>query len=320
MELIGVVRADILKQCDDSSVILALGMIPGMGNTRVNRLLAFARQSGWELGVFKSSMSDARLRQIMAWDAGIAVLLGQCENAMFSEAERCVAYAIQQGMTLIPVLDNKYPLSFKHYLGDAAPTLLFVKGNWELLHRTAGAVVGTRSPSKRGVQAASRAAKTILEYAAVMVSGGAAGVDRAAHDAAVKNGGNTVAMLPQGIASWPFPETWQSAMQQGRVALVSAYLPEARWQTHAAVSRNTLISASAQVVCVVEPRKQGGSILTLRKAIEQRKSVFVTPLSVLSVGLRAQVHSLRELNDILATSDLEAMLADGMQSGQIELL
>lgn len=311
----------ILKQCENISIILALGMIPGMGNTRVNRLLSFARQVGWELEVFKQTKDKVLLRRLMAWDAGIAALVGQCEEQLFAEAEECIAYAKRQDLDIITVWGARYPTMFKRYLGDAAPPLLFVKGNWELLNRTAGAVVGTRNPSKRGVLAAGKAAETILDHAEVLVSGGAIGIDRAAHDAAVRCGGSTVAMLPQGILSWSFPEDWRAAMQAGRVALVSPYLPRASWQTHAAVSRNALISAHAQVVCVVEPRKQGGSILTLRKAVEQHKPAFVTPLSALSAGLRAQAHSLRELGDMLAVTDLADLLTESeKQNGQAELL
>ena len=261
------------------------------------------------------------LKRIIEWDSGIATLLAQCEEKVFEEANAYIAYARQQDLLVILALEESYPQTLKHYLGDVAPPLLFVRGNAELLHKTAGAVVGTRNPSKQGIQAAQNAAKVIVKNKASVVSGGAAGIDRAAHDRAIKAGGNTIVMLPQGILSWSFPEYWNAAFDSGRVTLVSSYLPNAPWLTHAAVSRNGLISALAQVVCVVEPRKQGGSILTMRHAIEQHKPAFVEPLTALPAGLQTQARPLRELPEALAALDLEEMrCARESDAVQIELL
>lgn len=306
---------------DEYAAILALGMIPGMGNTRVNRLLAFIRQFGLELAVLRVIKTQTRFRMVVMWDSTIAGLLEQCGDDVFKEAKKQVEYAKQQGLGMAHILEESYPRTLQHFLGESAPPILFTRGNPTLLHKTAGAVVGTRSPSKRGVKAAQQAALAIISKAEVLVSGGAAGVDHTAHDAVIQAGGNTVVMLPQGIVSWPFPQHWKKALVDGHIALVSAYLPDTPWQTHGAVSRNALISAMAQVVCVVEPRKQGGSILTMRHAIEQRKPVFVEPVSALPTTLKSLAQPLKDLPEALETFDFEKALASlGQDSGQIELL
>jgi len=306
---------------DEYAAILALGMIPGMGNTRVNRLLKFIQQRGWDMTVLRAIREKACLRQFVMWDATIAGLLGQCSDEVFEEGEKQVEYTWRQGLGMAHIMEESYPRTLKHFLGESAPPILFTRGNPTLLHKTAGAVVGTRSPSKRGVKAAQQAALAITRKAKVLVSGGAAGVDYAGHDAVIRAGGNTVVMLPQGIVSWSCPKHWEKALEDGRIALVSAYLPDAPWQTHGAVSRNALISAMAQVVCVVEPRKLGGSILTMRHAIEQGKPVFVEPVNALPTHLRPLAQPLKGLQATLNTLDFEkALLPTGVDSGQIELL
>ncbi|HIJ66427.1 MAG TPA: hypothetical protein HPP77_10805, partial [Candidatus Hydrogenedentes bacterium] len=65
------------------------------------------------------------------------------------------------------------------------------------------------------------------------------------------------------------------AVGQGAAVLVSEFPPDAPWETHAAVTRNAVISALARLVCVIEPRKTGGSIRTARIALNQGKSVLV---------------------------------------------
>jgi predicted Rossmann fold nucleotide-binding protein DprA/Smf involved in DNA uptake len=63
-------------------------------------------------------------------------------------------------------------------------------------------------------------------------------------------------------------------LAQGRAVIVSQFAPDARWQTHAAVTRNATISALARMVCVIEPKKIGGSIRTARAAVAQGKRVL----------------------------------------------
>ncbi|MCK5861903.1 MAG: DNA-processing protein DprA [Candidatus Hydrogenedentes bacterium] len=310
-----------LHKTEDTAIILTLSRVPGMGNVRVNRLLAFMCRAGWEMSRLRDVGNKDFLSKIIEWDSGIAALLCNCDGKLFEESHTCLEHAAQHDIYTIHVLEDVYPKLLKQYLDVATPPLLFVRGNNSLLHKVAGAVVGTRNPSKRGISAAHHAAEAIVQNKAVVVSGGAFGVDRAAHDAAVRAGGHTVVLLPQGVLSWSFPKHWSTAFKEGRVTLVSAYLPNASWQTHAAVSRNALISAMAQVVCVVEPRKQGGSILTLRHAIEQHKPVFVEPVSALPTGLHTQVQPLQDFPEALASLDLERMFAvRETKAVQIDLL
>ena len=132
-----------------------------------------------------------------------------------------------------------------------------------------------------------------------VVSGGAAGVDWAAHDAALQSGGSTVIFLPQGILVYEMSSAWREAMDEGRLLLASEYLPDAPWRTYAAVSRNALIAAQARLVCVIEPRKQGGSLLTARHAVDQGKQVLVEPLGALPVPLQSCAAPLEQLAQAL---------------------
>jgi predicted Rossmann fold nucleotide-binding protein DprA/Smf involved in DNA uptake len=65
------------------------------------------------------------------------------------------------------------------------------------------------------------------------------------------------------------------AAEEGRAAIVSEFAPDSRWHTHAAVTRNATISALSRLVCVIEPRKTGGSVRTARCGLEQGKQVLV---------------------------------------------
>ncbi len=295
------------QQLDDAVIILALGLVPGIGNTRVNQTLNLLHCCGWPLSRLGRTDDETFLRKVLLQDPQVGMVLRQCKDTHFEEAAAHVKLAQMAGLQVVHILEESYPASLRIHLGQAAPPVLFFRGNSALAHQTAGAVVGTRAPTPRGIRAATEAATTTAAHATSLVSGGAAGIDTAAHDAAVTSGGNTVLLLPEGILSWTLPSHWRRAFDEGRIAIISACLPHAPWQTHAAVSRNALISAMAQFVCVVQPRKQGGSILTMRHAVHQQKPVFVEPLSALPASLRNQARSLRTLATVLPGLDLEHM-------------
>ncbi|HPU96797.1 MAG TPA: DNA-processing protein DprA, partial [Candidatus Hydrogenedentes bacterium] len=107
-------------------------------------------------------------------------------------------------------------------------------------------------------------AETLVALDCAVVSGGAAGIDAAAHNAALESGGNTIFIVPADILG--YCPAWIEAAISGRALFLSESLPGALWTTHAAVQRNRLIAAMAQAVWVVEPRKEGGSIRTARIA------------------------------------------------------
>src|SRR6185503_1965743 len=84
-------------------------------------------------------------------------------------------------------------------LGAATPPLLSIAGDAELLSRDAGAIVGSRTPSEAGVTLARLCAQWLAGHRRVVVSGGAQGIDSAAHEAAIAEGGSTIVVLPQGL-------------------------------------------------------------------------------------------------------------------------
>lgn len=148
-------------------------------------------------------------------------------------------------------------------------------GDLALLARPSAAVVGARDPSERGLSLARACAAFFARERIPVVSGGARGIDAAAHDAALACGGATAVVLPQGLLTYRVPRPLFEAIEEGRAAIVSEFVPDTDWETRAAVTRNATISALSRLVCVIEPKKTGGSIRTARCALAQRKRVLV---------------------------------------------
>ncbi len=261
---------------DESAAVLALQLTAGAGHVTVNRIVAVARGRGLTTGALLA-LTARRLHEVLP--PGAADLAGPVAAAR-REARRAKALVERtwgRGADFVLRTDAAYPSAFAAHLGRQAPPLLALRGNAALLEGPAAAVVGTRTPSDRGIATARACAEALCGAGAVLVSGGADGVDTAAHRAAVERGGKTVVVLPQGILTYPVPTYLAPALDDGRALLLSAFPPDAPWQTHAAITRNDLIAALARLVCVVEPRKTGGSVRTGRRALEQGKPVFDLP-------------------------------------------
>lgn len=263
-----------LVRITSAPLVLLLLRQPGLGIRSANRLL----------DVFGAD--PARWRPLAGWPIARVLAahplltphqaewVAQLPWAEWAACEEGLRKAEADGVRVVCRGAAGYPAAFDACLGADAPPLLYYTGDLALASAVAGAVVGTRSPSRSGLRTAGRCAASLVRGGAVVVSGAAAGVDTAAHETALRNGGRSVALFPQGLLTLALPDAWREAGREGRLLLLSECPPHAGWQTHAAVARNRLIAALARVVCVVEPRKMGGSIQTARHAAAQGRAVF----------------------------------------------
>ncbi|MCC7074915.1 MAG: DNA-processing protein DprA [Deltaproteobacteria bacterium] len=172
-------------------------------------------------------------------------------------------------------------------LGRAAarkrpPLLLYGRGHPGLLERPAlVAVVGTREPSPVGLTRARRLAEALVEVGAVTVSGGARGIDRAAHEAALEAGGQTVAVLgqPAGLARDERQGWMQSAFDAAgpRALSVTPYAPSVPEHPALFAARNWTLAALVDAVVVVEGALGSGTRHTARAAGALGVPVFTWP-------------------------------------------
>lgn len=255
---------------------------------------------GYAISRLTCDTAAAFYRQVPGAAVSFKGVVEMLAGEKLDEAQECLNHISRSGIKMIHMLEADYPERLEAYLEISAPPIVFLYGEPSLLRQDGCAVVGTRSPSKAGVNAARRASERIAAAGLTLVSGGAVGVDRAAHDAAVLAGGTTVIFLPQGIKTYVLPEPWRKAMDEGRLLLASEYLPDAPWQTYAAISRNALIAAQSLLVCVIEPRKQGGSILTARHAMEQGKPLLVEPANALPAPMNPYAQPMKGLAHVMA--------------------
>ena len=165
------------------------------------------------------------------------------------------------------------------------PPVLFTWGDVTVLERKAAvSVVGTRRASAYGVRVASLLTETLASAGAVIVSGGALGIDSAAHEGALRaEGGKTVAVLGCGLGTDYLRENvgLRKRIAQNGV-VVSEFLPFAPASRYTFPRRNRIISCLSLGTVVIEAGEKSGSLITARCALEQGRDLFAVPGDVVS--------------------------------------
>ena len=171
----------------------------------------------------------------------------------------------------VPTLASKFA-----DLGNHAPYVLWVAGSIEAIEQEFVGVVGTREPSAKGLN---QAAKLVRLLNSPVVSGGAKGIDAAAHRAALDQGLPTVAFMAGGIdRAYPL-DNWSLFHEMVRAggALVSELAPGTAPSRFRFLQRNRLIAAASRELYVVQAAYRSGSRNTANSARMLGREVFAIP-------------------------------------------
>lgn len=169
------------------------------------------------------------------------------------------------------------------------PKQLFVAGSLPPERRPTVAIVGSRRPTRYGIEVTHRLAYELAQRGIVIVSGLAYGVDAVAHKAALEAGGTTIAVLAGGLHRiYPRSHTSlaEHIVKSGGV-IVSEHPEGTEAHKHHFLARNRIVSGLADAVIVTEATDRSGTFSTVAHAIEQNKEVFAVPgpiTSLLSAG------------------------------------
>lgn len=221
-----------------------------------------------------------------------------------TEAETDLQKWEREGLTFVSVLDPEFPHRLLHV--PDVPPFLFARGS--IRGDDPGvAVVGSRNASTRGVRAATEIAEYLVHEGLSVVSGLAAGIDAAAHRAALRGGGRTVAFIATGInGSYPAENRDLQAAIVDHGVVFSQFWPDAPPQKQNFLKRNALISGYALAAIVVEAGETSGARNLARQAVEQGRPVILTDLVAhagewtQALTLRPGVHVASNVNEIAA--------------------
>ncbi len=252
---------------------LALHLVPGLGTTLATRLI---RRLGNPQRIFHASVSEL---ESCGLRAGVAQSI--VSGVPFEEAAAEMEKIQAAGVEVVTLQDERYPDLLKEIYDP--PILLYVRGRTELLRSYKIAVVGSRRPSPYGTAVAAKLGGELAQAGLVIASGMARGVDTAAHQGALRVGGDTIAVLGCGVdVVYPAENRKLAAEIAARGLLMS----ESPMGTVAFPQnfpiRNRIISGMSLGVMVVEAAQYSGSLITARLAGDQGREVLAVPGAIVN--------------------------------------
>ena len=246
----------------------------GAGSSKQNRILAaypslkVFYEEGRESWLLEGYFTPKEMHALESWSVDQAAAL--------------LEYSEKLGQTVITPDDSAYPELLKEIPNP--PCALFVKGTLpDFSQRLSISIVGTRKATATGRGAARSIAFELAKRGTVVVSGGALGVDTAAHQGALQAGGTTICVLGCGIDA---EYLMVNASMRDAIALHGALISEYPPQTQPINSnfpiRNRIISGLSVGTLVVEAAARSGSLITADFALDQGRDVFAVPADIFS--------------------------------------
>jgi DNA processing protein len=253
---------------DPKAYWVGFNLVKGIGAVRLRALLDhFGNlEVAWEapVDVLEAAGLSARLVQNL-----IAIRSQVRLDVLMERIER-------QDIRVITWDDETYPRRLREI--DQPPPVLYLRGTIDPEDDWAVAVVGTRRVTTYGRQITADLAAFLAGNGITVVSGLARGVDAIAHEAALRAGGRTIAVLGSGVDRIYPPEHRKLAdqiMSQG--AVCSDYPPGTAPESTNFPPRNRIISGLSQATVVIEAGETSGALITARFAADQGREVLAVP-------------------------------------------
>ena len=182
------------------------------------------------------------------------------------------------GAFILTPEDVDWPVSLNDLA--APPIALLIKGQREYLPNLVNSIsiVGTRNPTQYGARIAGDFGVGVADHEWAVISGGAIGIDAAAHKGCLVGEGVTVAVLGGGFNK-NYPATHERLFAEISESglLISEVMPDVPAIPHRFLTRNRLIAALSKATVVVEAAFRSGSLRTARDAAEIFRPVMAVP-------------------------------------------
>jgi len=254
---------------DPREAFIALNMIEGVGPVRARTLLEHFGDAPKILATSKSEL--LRVRNI-GEETAAAIAGWEKSTDLAGELKRIADF----GCHILIQSDDSYPESLRQIYDP--PLVLYVKGELSVKDKNAVAMVGSRQTTHYGIETARKLAYQLAYVGVTVVSGGARGIDTAAHQGALSAKGRTIAVLGTGI-NLIFPgenaELFERVAANGAVITQFPFNRPADKQSFPI--RNRIVAGMTLGTVVVEASLSSGALITANFATEYGRQVFAVP-------------------------------------------
>jgi DNA processing protein len=258
-----------LMRMDSREALIALNLTEGVGSVRVRSLLEHFGGAPQILAASAAELS--RVRNIGA-DTAAKIANWEKTVDLAGELKRIADY----GCHVLIQSDENYPASLREIYDP--PIVLYVKGELSSKDKNAVALVGSRMSTHYGIETARKLAYQLAYVGVTIVSGGARGIDTAAHQGALSAKGRTIAVLGTGL-NLVFPpenaELFERTAANGAVITQFPFNRPADKQSFPI--RNRIVAGMTLGTVVVEANLTSGALITANFATEYGRQIFAVP-------------------------------------------
>jgi DNA processing protein len=262
-------RTGIVLRMDSREALVALNLIEGVGPVRVRQLLEYFGEPSAILAASKTQLLSVRG---IGEDTAEAIAGWEKSVNLAAELQRIADF----GCRIIIQSDVEYPGVLREIYDP--PFVLYVKGSLTNADKNSIALVGSRQTTHYGIEVARKLAYQLGYVGVTVVSGGARGIDTAAHQGALSAKGRTICVLGTGI-NIVFPpenqELFERIAQHGAVVTQFPFNRNGDRQTFAI--RNRIVAGMTLGTVVVEANLASGALITANFATEYGRQVFAVP-------------------------------------------
>ena len=252
-----------------NEAFIVLNMLDGIGPARLRKLL---ERFGDASAILKANKRDLLAVNGVGEELADSIVNWEKIVDLTGELKRIEEFKCR----VICLDDEDYPALLKQIYDP--PILLYVKGDILPKDKNAIAVVGSRLTTHYGIETARRLAYQLAYTGVTVISGGARGIDTAAHQGALMGKGRTICVLGTGI-NVVFPpenrELFEKIAASG--AIISQYPFNRRGDKQSFAIRNRVIAGLTLGTVVVEANLTSGALLTANFAAEYGRQVFAVP-------------------------------------------
>jgi DNA processing protein len=254
---------------DSGEALVALNMVEHVGPVRVRQLL---EHFGDAPKVLKASKQHLLRVRGIGEETAAAISNWEKTINLKGELKRIADF----GCHVLTQADADYPELLRQIYDP--PIVLYVKGALTAKDKNAVAMVGSRLTTHYGIEAARKLAYQLAYVGVTVVSGGARGIDTAAHQGALSAKGRTVTVLGTGI-NLVFPpenqELFERVAAHGAVITQFPFNRNGDKQTFAI--RNRIIAGMTLGTVVVEANLTSGALITANFATDYGRQIFAVP-------------------------------------------
>lgn len=254
---------------DNREALVALNMVEQVGPVRLRHLLRFFEDPAAVLRAPRDSLlrvpgiGPETADAIVSWEQSVDL------KAELDRAQRL-------GCRILIGEDDEYPPLLREIYDP--PIVLYVRGRLTTEDRNAIAIVGSRHSTPYGIEAARRLAYQLGLIGITVVSGGARGIDTAAHQGTLAAGGRTICVFGTGMDR-VFPAEnialFERAAENGAILTQFHFGRPADKQTFPI--RNRIVAGMTLGTVVVEANLASGALITAKFAADYGRQVFAVP-------------------------------------------